>query len=127
MSETKKPRLVLIESPLAANLQYTVEQHQDYAKACMRDSIWRGEAPYASHLLYAQPGILDDLIPAEREYGIEAGLAWGDKADLTAVYTDLGISGGMQRGIERAQKAGRLIEMRQVDPAHLRAHWKFHF
>jgi len=104
-----------------------MEQHKEYAKACMRDSIWRGEAPYASHLLYAQPGILDDLIPAEREYGIEAGLAWGDRADLTAVYTDLGISGGMQRGIERAQKAGRPIEMRQVDPSHLRVHWKFHF
>lgn len=122
-----KMKLVLIESPLAANPGRSVEDHIRYAKACMRDSIWRGEAPYASHLLYAQPGILDDLIPAEREFGIEAGLAWGARADLTAVYTDCGISGGMRRGIERAEKAGRPIEYRQVAPTHFRVIWKFHF
>ena len=34
--------------------------------------------------------------------------------DLTAVYTDLGISKGMTYGIERAKTLGRLVEERQL-------------
>lgn len=85
-----------------------------YAKACMLDSLHRGEAPYASHLLLAQPGILNDTVPAERALGIAAGLAWGAKADLTAVYTDRGISGGMKLGIERAIAEGRPVVCRSL-------------
>jgi len=110
-------RLVLIESPLAAPTPEGVARNQRYARAAMRDALYRGEAPFASHLLYAQDGILDDTIFFEREKGIEAGLSWGAKAELTAVYTDLGISNGMQRGIVRAQSEGRPIEMRQLGPA----------
>lgn len=109
-------RLVLIESPLAAPTPELVARNQRYARAAMRDALYRGEAPFASHLLYAQPGVLDDTIFFEREKGIEAGLAWGAKAELTVVYTDLGISHGMQRGIERAQIEGRAVEMRQLGP-----------
>jgi len=110
-------KLVIIESPLAANPGRTVEQHRIYARACMRDSIiHHGEAPFASHLLYDQPGLLDDLSPVERAWGIEAGLAWGAKAELTAVYTDCGISNGMRLGIERAQKEGRVVVYRTIDP-----------
>lgn len=124
MSNTKildlsppKKLLVIIESPLAANLERTVEQHRVYARACMRDSvIHHGEAPFASHLLYDQPGLLDDLNPVERAFGIEAGLAWGTKADLTAVYTDCGISNGMRMGIARAEKEGRQVVYRTIDP-----------
>lgn len=108
-------RLVIVESPLAANLGRSVKEHVRYAKACMRDCLLRGEAPFASHLLYAQPGILDDLLPLERMLGIDAGLAWGEKADATVVYQDCGISRGMMLGIERAKKAGRTIEYRTVE------------
>lgn len=80
----------------------------------MRDSLFRGEAPFASHLLYAQDGILDDSIFFEREKGIEAGLLWGAKAELTVVYADLGISNGMERGISHAQAEGRPIEVRML-------------
>jgi hypothetical protein len=68
----------------------------------MRDSLRRGEAPYASHLLFDQPGILDDTIPLQREQGMMAGFAWGEHADTVAIYVDLGISDGMIRGFERA-------------------------
>lgn len=107
-------RLVIIESPLAANLERSVEIHKRYARLCMRDSIERGEAPFASHLLYDQPELLNDLISEERRLGIEAGLAWGAKADLTAVYTDCGISRGMTMGIERAKTEGREIVYRRL-------------
>jgi hypothetical protein len=105
-------KLVVLESPYAGDIGANVE----YARACMRDSLGRGEAPIASHLLYTQPGILRDDEPVERAQGIAAGLAWGALADATVVYTDLGISTGMRHGIAAAEKAGRPIEYRSLGP-----------
>jgi hypothetical protein len=76
----------------------------------------RGEAPFASHLLFDQPGILDDTVPAEREQGIAAGFVWAEAAGKVAVYTDHGISEGMQRGIDRAKMAGQVVEFRRIEP-----------
>lgn len=101
-------KLVILESPYAGDIQANVE----YARACVRDSLSRGEAPIASHLLYTQPGILKDDVPDERQWGIDAGLAWGAVAQATVVYTDRGISNGMSYGIAAAKKAGRQIEYR---------------
>ena len=101
---------VIIESPLAGDY----EANRDYAKRCVLDSLKRGESPLASHLLYDQPGILDDTKPEQRELGIEAGLAWSAVADLAAVYVDLGISPGMKRGIERHKQNGLRIELRSI-------------
>ena len=84
--------LVIIESPFAGD----VEKNLKFARACMRDSLSRGEAPLASHLLYTQEGILNDKVPEERKQGIEAGLAWGRKASKTVIYTNLGITEGMK-------------------------------
>jgi hypothetical protein len=103
--------LVVIESPFAGEIERNIK----YARACMRDSLSRGEAPLASHLLYTQEGILKDGVPEERNWGIEAGLAWGKKAKKTIVYTDLGISGGMEKGIQRAKDEGREVEYRKLD------------
>lgn len=103
-------KLVIIESPYAGD----IETHVTYARRCLADSLARGEAPIASHLLYTQPGVLDDSIPAERARGIEAGLAWGRVADLTVLYLDYGISNGMNQGGIRAEKEGRPIEIRYI-------------
>lgn len=105
-------RLVIIESPLAGD----VAANQEYARRCMLDSLKRGEAPFTSHLLY--PQVLDDANASERKQGIEAGLAWGKKADLTVVYTDRGISEGMRLGIARANKEGRRVVYRQLHAAN---------
>lgn len=102
--------LVVIESPFAGNREANIK----YARACMADALRRGEAPYASHLLFTQEGILDDSVPEERKLGIEAGLAWGRMARKTVVYTDLGISEGMCLGIARALREGRKIEYRTL-------------
>lgn len=101
-------KLVVIESPYAGN----VARNEEYARACMSDSIARGEAPFLSHLLYTQ--VLDDLDEEERKTGIQCGFAWSERADLVAVYTDLGISPGMYAGIERAAHAGQATEYRKV-------------
>jgi len=103
--------LVLIESPFAGDVDTNIK----FAKACMRDSLYRGEAPFAMHLLYTQEGILDDDIPEERSWGIEAGLTWGKQARKTVVYTNLGITPGMELGIQRAKEEGREIEYRELD------------
>lgn len=101
-------RLVIVESPLAGDVETNIE----YAKDALADCFERGEAPFASHLLY--PGTLDDDIPDQRTLGIEAGLAWGAKADATVVYVDRGISRGMAQGILRAHEEGRPVEVRSV-------------
>src|SRR3989344_2575828 len=101
---------IILESPYAGD----IEQNLAYARECMRDSLHRGEAPFASHLLYTQDGILGDHIAHEREMGINAGLVWGEAAEKTVVYQDLGISDGMRLGIERAEKLGRTIEYRKI-------------
>ncbi len=103
--------LVMIESPFAGE----VETNIDFARACMRDSLVRGESPFAMHLLYTQEGILNDDIPEERKWGIEAGLAWGKHADKTVVYTNMGITPGMEIGIQRAKAEGREVEYRELD------------
>jgi hypothetical protein len=103
-------RLVIIESPYAGD----VEANVAYARRCVRDSLLRGEAPIASHLLYTQPGILDDNDPRERIKGIHAGLAWREVAQASVVYTDLGISPGMEVGIAAAHEAGVPVEYRQI-------------
>lgn len=101
---------VVIESPFAGN----VELNLRYLRLCMHECITNDEAPFASHALYTQPGVLDDDIPVQRELGIVAGFAWRDVADLTVVYTDLGITKGMQYGIDDANRKGRPVEYRQL-------------
>ena len=105
-------KLVILESPYAGD----IDANTEYARACVRDCLFRGEAPIASHLLYTQPGILRDEIRDERQWGIDAGLAWRRVADLSAVYIDRGISEGMKYGIAAAQEANIEIEYRRLQP-----------
>lgn len=103
-------RLVVVESPYAGD----IEKNANYARAAMADCLKRGDAPFASHLLYTQPGVLRDQDPEERKLGIHAGLLWGNRADATVVYVDLGISKGMEQGIERARMVSRPVEQRTI-------------
>jgi len=105
-------RLVFIESPYEGD----VERNIAYARACIMDSLSKGEAPIASHLLYTQPGMLRDEVLNERRLGIAAGLEWATVAEATIVYTDLGISRGMEYGIDHADQCGRPVEYRTITP-----------
>jgi hypothetical protein len=108
-------RLVILESPYAAETAEEISKNVEYARACVRDSLLRGEAPIASHLLYTQPGILDDKIPAERKRGMDAGLEWRRVAHASVIYTDRGITAGMQYGVLVAKKAGLPVEYRSLE------------
>jgi len=103
-------KLIAIESPYAGD----VERNLRYLRACMADCLSRGEAPYASHALYTQPGVLDDDIAEERQLGIDAGFAWAERADVRVVYTDLGISTGMAWGVRHANTISQSIEYRTI-------------
>jgi hypothetical protein len=106
---------VILESPYAAETPEGVERNLEYLRAAMHDCLLRGEAPFASHGLYTQKGVLDDKRPEERRLGIEAGFAWRALAKKTVVYTDLGVTVGMQKGIDHAVKSGHTIEMRSIE------------
>jgi len=101
---------VVIESPYAG----CVAQNVNYARRCVKDSLLRGEAPIASHLLYTQPGILDDSNPVERKLGIEVGLEWLSVADKHVFYIDYGYTDGMLIAKERSENLGKIIEERTL-------------
>lgn len=118
--------LVIMESPYAGD----VNRNLRYARAALRDCLDRGESPLASHLLYTQPGILDDANPDERTLGIAAGIAWAKCCDRAVFYVDLGWSNGMnaarifyeERGIpfEERSLGAKMLEL-AIDPTPLEA------
>lgn len=103
-------RRVVIESPYAGDIWRNII----YAKRCIKDALLHNEAPLASHLIYTLPDILDDDDKDQRELGIAAGHAWIKVADYVVVYTDYGISQGMQAGITEAENVGVPIYYRKI-------------
>ena len=101
-------KLVVIESPYAGN----IDNNTRYFNECMIDCFKRGEAPFGSHGIY--PNVLNENSPCGRKLGIESGYAWGEKADIVAVYQDFGISSGMQKAIEYYMELGKFIEYRRL-------------
>lgn len=127
------PRFVIVESPFAGGKvegpwwlraldlvtfgEYRRHlRHKAYLRACLRDSIFRGEVPFASHGLY--PGALDDTDPFERKLGIDAGFKIGEvlaKAGAhRAFYVDHGWSKGMRLGHEEVLRIGQTWSVRQI-------------
>lgn len=101
-------RRVIIESPYAGD----VTANMEYLQRALRDSISRGEAPFASHQMYTMA--LRDTIPSERKLGIRAGLAWLRYSDVVVVYMDRGISDGMKIAIAHAELLGIPVEYRSI-------------
>jgi hypothetical protein len=114
--------IVIVESPYAGDVQRNVA----YLRAAMRHCLLKGEAPFASHALYTQPGVLDDTILEQRRLGIEAGFEFRRVAQKTVVYVDLGYPNGMKLGIDHAEQLGHAVEYRTLPDemwaAFVRAH-----
>lgn len=107
----KRPKVrprVIIESPYSGD----IERNVIYAERCLLDSLSRGEAPFASHLLYTR--VLDDTDPIQRRWGMESGFSWHQVADISALYIDYGMSGGMTEGKKIAKSYGLTIEERII-------------
>lgn len=101
---------IILESPFVGDVEGNIE----YARLCVRDSLMRGEAPIASHLLYTQDKILNDNIPEERDRGIRAGLAWKKVADLHVFYVDKGMSPAMKIAMGYANEKNIPTELRYL-------------
>lgn len=111
-NELHNKPIVIIESPYAGDIERNVK----YACACMADSLARGEAPYASHLLYTKQGVLDDNDPDERELGITAGFSFKHiPGAVTVFYVDYGMSGGMKKALDYCKAHGLDVEIRGIN------------
>lgn len=106
--------LVIIESPFSGPDQQAILHNEAYGRAALRDSILRGEVPLASHLLYTQPGVLNDKDPEERELGMKLGWHATRRATFVAAYMDRGLSSGMMRGIKAAEEMRIPIFYRKI-------------
>lgn len=102
--------IVVIESPYAGSVARNIK----YAREALKDSLNRGEAPFASHLLYTQDGVLNDDNPDDRAAGIYAGLQYHSVADKIVFYLDYGMSDGMVKAWENAISRGHRIEARYL-------------
>lgn len=103
-------RIADIESPYDGPDDATIRRNILYARLACAWALRNGYCPYASHLFFTQPGLLDDKVPAERTLGIEAGKRIAlEAATVSLFFLDLGESSGMAYGRKLAQKAGRLI------------------
>ena len=104
---------VYVASPFRGATTEETRQNIVYARLCILDSLERGEAPYLSHLLYTQVWSEDS-----REAGLLAGEAWRHVAGVVALYTDLGMTPGMQRARNWAER-----RMESVVLEERRVHW----
>lgn len=101
----------MLESPYAGEIEANVA----YARRALKDCLLSGEAPIASHLLYTQPGVLDDSVPEQRALGIQAGLEWRTTVELQVFYTDRGWSRGMLAALEQCLAEHLDFELRALD------------
>ena len=104
-------KLIYVASPYAGDIERNIE----YAKEACRVVMNCGHAFFAPHLLY--PSILDDSDPAERQLGLEMGLAALSHCDELWMFGDR-ISAGMSAEMREAKRLGipgRRMEITQTE------------
>jgi hypothetical protein len=106
-----------IESPYMSVDPDIVKRNILYARIACSYALRNGYTPFASHLFFTQPGLLDDNIPAERSLGINAGKdIIRMSATVSIFFLDLGESTGMKYGREYAMRDVRkIIEIKLFD------------
>lgn len=100
----------MIRTFIASPWRGSVKKNTAYARRALADSLAKGEAPYAPHLLY--PQVLDEA--GGRFSGQAAGLEFLKACELLAAYADHGISEGMQVEINYAKAQGIRVELRRI-------------
>ncbi|KLU66731.1 hypothetical protein DEAC_c13990 [Desulfosporosinus acididurans] len=99
MNKSKK-QLVYICSPLRGDIERNIIKAQGYC----RDAINYNVVPIAPHVYFTQ--FLNDLIPKEREIGMELGIELLKKCDEVWVFGLQNPSEGMKAEIELANELG---------------------
>lgn len=112
-SNEKDLLFVLIESPLSESNGEPFFKNIYYAQMCMLYALRCGAAPMATHLEWTQcPGAKQIFVPDDDTENLNIGrnnaLIAGDKirsmVEEVWIFTDLGISSGMQHGIDHARQ-----------------------
>lgn len=113
MNQLKAER-VFICSKYAGDIEHNVR----VAQALCRMALDAGLAPFAPHLLYTQ--FLDDCDPAQRDLGVSTGLRFMETSDVVWVYVGEGVSDGMRREVEHAQRLSKpVVILQEVRPCVL--------
>lgn len=81
------------------------ERNETYAAALTRAAVMKGYTPIMPHLYITK--VLDDRNPQERAMGMEAGLHLLESCEAIMIGGLYGISEGMQREIEAANRMGK--------------------
>lgn len=110
--EILKRTRVILESPYRGRNLVERAMFEKYLDLCIRDSVHRQEAPFASHKMY--PGALDEDDPDDRDAGIHCGYEWWQATRRIIFYIDYGYSDGMKAARKWAEQADFLIEERRL-------------
>lgn len=106
MTKEQNMKLIYVASPYAGD----VERNVEYAKQACRTVVESGHAFFAPHLMY--PAVLNDMVPAERQAGIEMGLTLLHRCDELWCFGPV-VSSGMQAEISEAERLR--IPVRRMD------------
>lgn len=97
-----RKRFIYICSPCRGDMEKNIIKAQGYCREVA--DRWPDVVPIAPHVYCTQ--FTDDTIPAERELGMELGIAMLDMCDELWVYGIENPSEGMRREIEYAKANG---------------------
>lgn len=94
--------MVYLASPLSAPTEEGMVKNQQLAIKLSKRLIQKGLVPMTPHIYF--PLFLNEFNPNERQIGLDMGLVWLNLCQAMYVYTNNGISKGMQGEIEHALK-----------------------
>lgn len=101
-------RRVILVTPHVGRLEVNLR----YARLCLKDSLARGEAPLAPHILYM--GVLNDDLPHESMQIQATADLWGEGAEAVVIYDDLGMTDIMNGIAWTADLRGLKVERRSL-------------
>lgn len=113
VSVTKQNRkTAILVTPFMSEDPAMASRAYRYAMRAVQDSIRRGEAPMATHAFFYES--LSYKNPVERDIGLQCQLSWLKRAELVVVYTDGGITPGMQTIINSGEIKNKRMEYRSI-------------
>ena len=95
---------IFVCSPYAGNVEANVKIAEDICK----DMVRLGYAPFAPHLFYTR--FLDDGNITDRKLGIICGQTFMEICDEVCLYSQNGISDGMNSDLDYAKSLGKPIK-----------------
>jgi len=104
---------IVIETPFLGLYPRTF-QHFKYCRACLRDSLSRGEAPLPSFIFLMFDGLVDVKDVKSRKGAALAANTWTDIAQKLVIYIDLGITDAMKDRIRSAKDLDQVVEYRKL-------------